>query len=70
MKKLSFQDGINRLSQYDFRMTYKTFECCWRPFVIHKVFETIAIISHISLVQMLYQSRKIKNILMQMQIFT
>ena len=66
MKKSFFQDEINRLSQYNFRMTYKTFECCWRPFVIHKLFETITIISNISLVQMLYQSRKIKNIHMQM----
>ena len=46
MKKLSFQDGINRLSQYCFRMTYKTFECCWRPFVIHKLLKTITKISH------------------------
>ena len=66
MKKSFFQDEINRLFQYNFRITYKTFECCWRPFVIHKLFETITIISHISLVQMLYQSRKIKNIHMQM----
>ena len=36
-KKLSFQDGITRLSQYESRMTYKKFKYCWKPSLIHTV---------------------------------
>ena len=56
MKKLSFQDGINRLSQYHFRMTYKAFECCkYRligQYLLTKWWEKL------SLVKVLFNSRR------------